>query len=73
MYCPSSVECDRCGKKLGDERYEDSDEDKVYCEECFDRLKAEVERLEAENANLKLKIEGSQLAIERSEGDGSGF
>ena len=72
MYCPSSAECDRCGKKLGDERYEDSDEDKVYCQECFDLMKVEieelretVEKLQGENAVLDESVGAAALIIEK--------
>ena len=68
-YDAGIAECDKCSNKI-------DDGNEVYCRNCIDRMQAEVEelretveKLQGENADLELKVEGSRLAIERSEGN----
>ena len=56
MTYESSVQCDKCNNKI-------NDGDEVYCETCFEFMKdeieeqrKEIERFEAENANLDERV-----------------
>ena len=45
-----NIECDGCGDAWMDEG------DKVYCEDCYDRLQATIEELELEALELNEEI-----------------